>query len=271
MQSLGELALGIIAIFIIILLLFAVLSTIKILKEWERVPVFTLGRFSGIRGPGPVVRIPIFQGFGSVLDTRITTFAYNTESTLTQDNVSVKMDAIMFYRVINPKTAILEVDDYHRTTQWAAQTSLREVIGATELDTVLSHRDEVSRRLQQIVDSKTEKYGVKVASVEIRDVILPGNLQESMAKQAIAEREKRARLTMASAEKESARMMFEAAQVYEASPVAFTLRYWNILKEISENPGAKLIIMPSSPEMSPMKLALTALGSSETREEVSKK
>ncbi len=244
--------LGIVGIFIVIiiviLIIFGLLSTIRVLKEWERVPIFSLGRFSGIKGPGVIVRIPIIQGFGRKLDLRLTTFAYNSESSLTGDNVSVRVDAIMFYKVVNPETAILEVDNYHRASQWAAQTTLREVIGATELDTVLAHRDEISKKLADIIDRKTEKYGVKVTSVEIRDIILPSAMQEVMARQAIAEREKRARLTMASAEDEASQMMLDAAVQYEKSPTAFVLRYWNILKEISENPGTKLIIMPSVPE-----------------------
>ncbi|MHA2105340.1 MAG: SPFH domain-containing protein [Candidatus Hodarchaeales archaeon] len=238
----------IIGFVILILIIMGILSTIRVMKEWERVPIFTLGRFSGVKGPGVIVRIPIIQGFGQKLDLRLTTFAYNSESSLTGDNVSVRVDAIMFYKIVNPETAILEVDNYHRASQWAAQTTLREVIGATELDTVLSHRDEVSKKLAAIIDHKTEKYGIKVTSVEIRDIILPGAMQEVMARQAIAEREKRARLTMASAENEASQMMLDAAIQYEKSPTAFVLRYWNILKEISENPGAKLIIMPSTPE-----------------------
>lgn len=238
----------IIGFVVLLIIIMGILSTIRVLKEWERAPVFSLGRFSGIKGPGIIFRIPILQSFGQTLDLRLTTFAYNSESSLTADNVSVRVDAIMFYKIVNAETAILEVDNYHRASQWAAQTTLREVIGATELDTVLSHRDEVSHQLAEIIDHKTEKYGVKVTSVEIRDIILPGPMQEVMARQAIAEREKRARLTMASAENEASQMMLDAAKQYETSPTAFVLRYWNILKEISENPGTKLIIMPSAPE-----------------------
>ena len=230
------------------------------LKEWERVPTFSFGRFTGVKGPGLIFRIPIYQSFGQILGLRLTTFAYNSESTLTADNVSVRIDAIMFYKIFDPEKAVLEVDDYNRATQWAAQTSLREVIGSTELDMVLAHRQDVSQRLQGIVDRKTEKFGVKVTSVEIRDVILPNLLQEVMARQAIAEREKRAQITMASAEVESARLMLDAAKSYEASPTGFVLRYWNILKQISENPGAKLIIMPSTPEPHMAQLAVAALG-----------
>ncbi|MFW9929956.1 MAG: SPFH domain-containing protein [Candidatus Thorarchaeota archaeon] len=247
MQDLGIVGI-LIVIVIIIILAMGLLSTIRVLKEWDRVPVFTLGRFSGVKGPGVIFRLPIIQKFGVRLDLRLTTFAYNSESTLTADNVSVRIDAIMFYKIIDPEKAILEVDNYQRTSQWAAQTSLREVIGSTELDNVLAHREEVSHRLAEIIDHKTEKYGIKVTSVEVRDVILPTSLQEVMARQAIAEREKRARLTMASAELGAAQMMLDAAKTYETSITAFTLRYWNILKEISENPGAKLIIMPSTPE-----------------------
>lgn len=261
MQDLGiAFVLIIVVIILILFLALAIASTIRVLKEWERVPRFSLGRYTGVRGPGIVFRIPIYQSFGTVLGLRLTTFAYNSESTLTADNVSVRIDAIMFYKIFDPEKAILEVDDYNRATQWAAQTSLREVIGSTELDVILAHRQDVSQRLQVIVDRKTEKFGVKVTSVEIRDVILPGLLQESMARQAIAEREKRARVTMASAEAESAKLMIDAARLYETSPTGFVLRYWNILKEVSENPGAKLIIMPSTPEQHMTQLAVAALG-----------
>jgi len=240
---------SVILFWLIVLLLmffaFWVASGIRILKEWERAPVLRLGRYQSLKGPGIIWVIPGIDRIPAKISTRIQTYGFKSESTLSKDNVSLTVDAVLFFKVVNVESAILQVEEYLMATQWAAQTTLREVIGQSELDEVLTHREAVAHKVQEIVDSKTEHWGVKVTSVEIRDVILPHSLVDAMARQAEAERERRARVTLAIAEAEAAHKMAEAAQTYDKHPTALSLRWMNLLFEASTQGNSTIILVPS--------------------------
>jgi regulator of protease activity HflC (stomatin/prohibitin superfamily) len=217
------------------------ISGIKLIQEWERVAVLRLGRFQGIKGPGLFWIVPILDKIAMKVSLRIQTYAFKTERSLTKDNVPVVVDAVMYSRVIDVQKAILSVERYTQAVELAAQTTLRETTGKVTLDELLSERDKIAAHLQELIDEKSEQWGVKVISVEIRDVVIPTQLQEAMSREAQAERERRARITLAQAELEASEAMLKAAKAYEASNVGFVLRTWNIMQEISKN--ANLIIM----------------------------
>jgi regulator of protease activity HflC (stomatin/prohibitin superfamily) len=216
-------------------------SGIKVLKEWERVAILRLGKFKHIRGPGLIWITPFLDKVAMKVSLRLLTYAFKTERSLTKDNVPVVVDAVMYFRVIDVEKAILSVERYTIAVELAAQTTLRETTGKVTLDELLSDRDSIATHLQELIDEKTEHWGVKVTAVEIRDVVIPTQLQDAMSREAQAERERRARVTLAQAELEASQAMLEAAQTYEKSPSGMTLRTWNIMQEISKN--ANLIIM----------------------------
>jgi len=229
---------------LIVLIVAAILlSGIKVLKEWERMPVLRLGRYIGLRGPGITYLIPFIDKAPIRVSTRLQTISFRTEQTLTADNVPVNVDAVMYAKPVDVEKCVLNVENYITATQWAAQTTLREVIGKIELNELLSEREKVGRHLREIIDEKTEAWGVKVTSVEIRDVIIPAMLQEAMSRQAQAERERMARVTLATAELQAAQKMIEAAKMYEKSPEGMALRWMNILYEIGQQPGTNTIIL----------------------------
>lgn len=231
-------------ILIIVLLYF--LSGIRILKEWERAPVLRLGRYSGMKGPGVIWIIPGIDRIPQKVSTRIQTYAFRSEQTLTRDNVSVSVDAVMYFRPVNVEKVILEVEDFNAATQWAAQTTLREVMGKVELNQLLAERDEISSHLSEIIDEKTEHWGIKVTSVEVRDVVLPQSLVDAMARQAEAERERQARVTLATAEAEAAGKMIEASKQYIDNPRSMELRWMNLLYEATTQGSATIILVPAN-------------------------
>lgn len=233
------------AIALIIVLLY-LLSGLRVLKEWERAPVLRLGRYVGMKGPGVIWIFPGIDRIPQKVSTRIQTYAFRSEQTLTRDNVSVSVDAVMYFRPVNIEQAILEVEDYYAATQWAAQTTLREVMGKVELNQLLSERDEVSHQLSEIIDEKTEHWGIKVTAVEVRDVVLPQSLVDAMARQAEAERERQARVTLATAEAEAAFKMVEAAESYADNPTAMELRWMNLLYEATTQGSATIIMVPAN-------------------------
>lgn len=234
-------------LFLIILFVFValiLLSGIKILKEWERGVVLTLGRFGGMKGPGVIYVIPIISRMTMVISTRIQAVSFKTESTFTQDNVPINVDAVMYFQVIDPQKAVLNVENYAAATNLSAQTTLREVLGKSNFDEVLSEREKIGEAAREIIDEKTEHWGVKVSSVEIRDVVVPNALQEAMSRQASAERERRSRVTLALAEVEAAKKMVDAADQYTDNPTAFQLRWMNILYEIGLEGKGTLMMIP---------------------------
>jgi len=237
---------GFLAFFAFILIVIYLISGIRIVKEWERAPILRLGRYTGLRGPGIFWIIPGIDKIPSIISTRIQTYSFRSEQSLTRDNVPVSIDAVLFFRVIDVEKTILEVEHYQAATQWVAQTTLREVTGQAELDEVLAEREKIAHHMQELVDEKTESWGIKIISVEIRDVVVPNRLQEAISRQAEAERERRARITLSQAEKEAAKGMIEAADQYAKSPHAMELRWINLLFEAATEGGATIILVPAN-------------------------
>ncbi len=235
-----------VGLFGLILVVIYLLSGIKIIKEWERAPVLRLGRYTGLKGPGVFWIIPGIDKIPSVISTRIQTYSFRSEQSLTRDNVPVTIDAVLFFKVVDVEKTILEVEHYQSATQWVAQTTLREVTGQVELDEVLAEREKIAHHMQEIVDEKTVMWGIKIMSVEIRDVVVPGRLQEAISRQAEAERERRARITLAQAEKEAAKGMIEAAEQYAKVPLAMELRWINLLFEAATEGGATIMLIPTN-------------------------
>jgi regulator of protease activity HflC (stomatin/prohibitin superfamily) len=244
-----------------------ILSGIKVIKEWERAPLLRLGRYRGLKGPGIIW---FFRGIYTLplkLSTRILTYTFRSEQTLTKDNVSVSVDAIMYYKVIDPEKAFLQVEEYLVATNWAAQSTLREVIGKVELNELLSERDKIAKHLQEIIDSKTESWGVKVTSVEVRDVVLSQSLIDAMARQAEAERERQARVTLATAEAQASFKMVEAANEYKKNRIAMELRWMNLIYEAALQGKSTMVLIPSNMPIAGFTDALTVKGLQKIEEE----
>ncbi len=244
----NELILGLVLVLGLFLLMF-VASGIKILKEWERVAILRLGKFKAIKGPGVIWVTPMLDKVAMKVSLRLLTYAFKTERSLTKDNVPIVVDAVMYFRVIDVEKAILSVERYAVAVELAAQTSLRETIGKATLDELLSERDIIAQHLQELIDEKTEHWGVKVTSVEIRDVVIPSALQDAMSREAQADREGRARIILAKAELGAAENMLKAAQKYEESSVGVVLRTWNIMQEISNNANLIIMVPANIPEV----------------------
>lgn len=219
--------------------------SMRIAKQWERVVVLRLGKFMKLAGPGMFFIIPLIDEVPIWIDLRIRTTFFAAEKTLTRDNVPVNVDAVMFWVVVEPIKAALEVEEYQKAVFWAAQTTLRDVIGKTELSAMLTGREKLDEELKIMIDKRTESWGVSVHSVEIRDVMIPIELQDAMSREAQAERERRARVILATAEVEIADKFSEAAKSYQKNPEAFSLRAMNILYEGIKEKTA-LVIVPSN-------------------------
>jgi len=245
------------------------LFSIKIANQWERVIVLRLGNFHRLRGPGPFLVIPVIETLAQVVDMRIRSTDFSSESTLTRDTVPVDVDAICFWMVWDAKKAILEVQHFYLAIVLSAQTALRDIIGTHELGELLTHREQLGKRLREILDEKTNPWGITVQSVEIRDIIIPKSLEDAMSKQAQAERERQARIILGTAETEIAEKFAEAAKQYESNPGAMHLRGMNMLFEGLKEKGS-MIIVPSS-ALETMNLGaiggLTALGQAKNRDE----
>lgn len=227
---------GIAIIFLIIILI----SAIKIVQEYERGVIFRLGRLQGAKGPGLFFIIPIVDRMIKV-DLRVVTLDIPTQEAITRDNVTVSVNAVAYFRVIDPNDAIVNVEDFQKATWQIAQTSLRSVLGQSDLDELLIHRDEINQKLQQIVDEATEPWGVKVSIVEVKDVELPATMKRAMARQAEAEREKRAKIIHAEGEFSAAQQLQEAAGVMSQEPAALQLRYLQTLTEIAVEKNSTII------------------------------
>jgi len=225
-------------------LLFAILmigfSAIKIVPEYERGVVFRLGRLVGARGPGLFFLIPFIERMVRV-DQRVITMDVPPQEVITLDNVTIKVNAVLYFMVVDPEKAIVKVMDYIRATMQIAQTTLRSVVGQVELDELLARREAINERLQRIIDEQTEPWGVKVTIVEVKDVELPQGMQRAMAKQAEAEREKRAKIIHADGELAASRMLAEAATVIASEPVTLQLRYLQTLTEIAVEKNSTII------------------------------
>ncbi len=232
---------AIILFIIVIFFITILLSAIKIMAEYERVVVFRLGRLIGIKGPGLVLIIPIIDKIIK-LDLRTRVIDVPKQRIITRDNVTVDVDAIVYFRITSPEKAVVEVQRYDVATSLLAQTTLRDIIGQQNLDELLSQREALNKSLQEVIDLSTDPWGIKVSSVNIRDVSLPEEMLRAIAKQAEAEREKRSRIIMAEGELEASAKMTEAAKLYEETPVALRLRELQTLTEIAREKN--LIIVP---------------------------
>jgi regulator of protease activity HflC (stomatin/prohibitin superfamily) len=213
-----------------------------IIPEWIRVPTLKLGKYKKMGGPGVFWIFPFIYKIPFSLDIRIITTTFSAEQTLTKDNVPVNVDAVLFWQVLDSYKAALKVQDYQKAISWAAQTSLRDIIGKTELSQMLAGREELSHELEKIIDSHTEEWGVKSRSVEIRDIIIPTALQDAMSRQAQAERERQARVILAGSEEQIANKFINAAHIYEKDEVALNLRAMNILYESVKEKGGWIIV-----------------------------
>jgi regulator of protease activity HflC (stomatin/prohibitin superfamily) len=220
-------------------------AAIRMVAQWQRAIVLRFGKFDSIKGPGLFFITPLVQSVSSIIDLRVITSTFRAEQTITADTVPVDVDAVLFWKVIDPEKAALEVAAYDQAVGWAAQTALRDVIGRSTLADVLSGREKIDSVLKEIIDHRTEPWGVQVTSVEIRDVIIPAALQDAMSRQAQAERERQARIILGESETQIAHKFMEAAVMYEKSPTALHLRAMNMLYEGMKDKGA-LIIVPSS-------------------------
>ena len=220
-------------------------SAIKVAYQWEKAVVLRLGKFRSIRGPGLFFIIPIIDNIPYWIDIRVITTTFKTEKTLTKDTVPVDVDAVLFWKVIDPQKAAIDVADYQSAISWASQTALRDVIGKTMLSDMLEGREKISKELQRIIDERTEPWGVNVISVEVKDVLIPPALEDAMSMQAQAERERQARVILGDSERQVAEKFGDAAKTYADNPTALHLRAMNMLYEgLKQN--ATIVIVPSS-------------------------
>ena len=223
-----------------------VASAIKVADQWEKAVVLRLGKFHALRGPGLFLIIPIFDVIVYWIDTRVIPTSFTAEKTLTKDTVPVDVNAVLFWKVIDPKKAALDVSDYKVAIGWASQTALRDVIGKTMLSEMLEGRDKISMVLQTIIDERTEPWGINVISVEVKDVLIPPNLENAMSMQAQAERERQARVILGDSERQVAENFGIAAETYSNNPTALHLRAMNMLYEGLKGNNATIVIVPSS-------------------------
>ncbi len=228
---------GLVVVIIVIGLLS---SAVKIVQEYERGVIFRLGRLIGAKGPGLFFIIPIADRMVKV-DLRVITLDIPSQEAITRDNVTVKVNAVAYFRVVDPSNAIVQVEDYRKATWQIAQTTLRSVLGQSELDELLTHRDEINEKLQQIIDEQTEPWGIKVSIVEVKDVELPDTMKRAMARQAEAEREKRAKIIHAEGEFSAAQRLSEAAGILSEQPAGIQLRYLQTLTEIGVEQNSTII------------------------------
>jgi len=232
-------------IVVMVLLGLIAMQSPRIAQQWERGVILRLGRFTGLRGPGLFWIMPFIDSVSSWIDQRTITTSFAAEQTLTSDTVPVNVDAVLFWMVHDAQKAALEVQEYAQAVSWAAQTALRDIIGRTTLTDLLRGRERIEAELQQLIDQRSNPWGVTVQSVEMRDVVIPGALQDAMSREAQAAREKQARIILGQAEMEIAHSFQEAAKSYHENPTALHLRAMNMLYEGLKEKGA-LMLIPSS-------------------------
>ena len=220
-------------------------AAVRVANEWERAIVLRLGQFIGQRGPGIFFIVPIVDSVPYVIDLRLNTTIFRAEQTMTKDTVPVDVDAVLFWKVVDPQSAALAVVNYQQAVTWASQTALRDIIGRSTLAEMLSERERLDTQLREVIDKRTESWGTRVESVEIRDVTIPDELQDAMSRQAQAERERQARVILGESEKQIADSFRQAAEAYQDNPVALHLRAMNMLYEGLQS-NSTLIIVPST-------------------------
>lgn len=225
---------------IVLIIIGIILAAIRILREYERGVVFTLGRFTGVKGPGLIILIPFVQQLVRV-DLRTIVLDVPTQDVISRDNVSVKVNAVLYFRVVDPDKAVIQVEDFIMATSELAQTTLRSVLGKHELDEMLSERDKLNADLQEILDAQTDAWGIKVANVEIKHVDIDESMVRAIARQAEAERNRRARIINAEGEHQAAERLVEAASILSTVPEAMQLRYLSTLYDISADKNSTIV------------------------------
>jgi hypothetical protein len=228
-------------VIIVVLAVAAAGASVRILREYERAVVFRLGRLVGSKGPGIVLLVPLIDRMVRV-DLRTVTFEVPPQDVITRDNVPAKVNAVAYFRVVDPVKSVVEVERIRNATSQIAQTTLRSVLGKADLDTLLAEREQLNENLQQIIDEQTEPWGVKVTTVEIKDVGIPQGMQRAMARQAEAERERRAKVINAEGEFQASERLFDAAEVMSGNPAALQLRYLQTLLEIGTNQNSTIVL-----------------------------
>ncbi len=237
----------------------------RVAQQWERAVVLRLGRFVGLRGPGLFWIVPLIDSVTRTIDQRVITTSFAAEQTLTSDTVPVNVDAVLFWVVYDPEKAALEVQDYPTAVSWAAQTALRDIIGRTSLTDLLSGRERIEQELQRLIDERSTPWGVTVQAVEMRDVVIPQQLQDAMSREAQADREKRARIILGEAEMAIAQSFETASRVYESNPTALHLRAMNMLYEGLKEKGALMLVPTTIVESMGMGGALGAAAIQQAR------
>jgi len=227
-------------VIVVVLLVLLLPQAVRIVKEYERAVIFRLGRFVGVRGPGWVWLIPFIER-PAIVDLRVVTMDVPTQEAITKDNVTIRVNAVVFFRVLNAQQAVIEVEDYIRATSQISQTTLRSIVGQSELDEVLGERDKINRTLARIIDESTDPWGIKVSVVEMKEVELPETMKRAIAAQAEAERERRAKIIHAQGEFEASQKLAEAGKVIAVEPVALQLRYLQTLTEVASERNSTLI------------------------------
>jgi regulator of protease activity HflC (stomatin/prohibitin superfamily) len=232
---------SLISLFVILLFIIVVVwPAVKIIKQWERGVVLRFGRYVSTRSPGLNIIIPYIDRLLKV-DTRVETMVVEPQEVITRDNVTVQVDAVLYFKVVNPEDAIIKVMDYEQATTQISLTTLRSVLGQSELDELLAHRDQINEMLQKIIDEHTEPWGVQVTAVEVKDVLLPEMLQRAMARQAEAERERRAKVVHAQGEHQAAEELAQAAHIIAGEPISLQLRYLQTLVEMAGERSSTII------------------------------
>ncbi len=229
------------AIVILVVVLITVISGLKILYEYERGVIFRLGRIVGVRGPGFIVVIPFLERMVRV-SLRLVTMDVPPQDVITKDNVSVKVNAVVYFRVVEPNRAILQVENYLYATSQLSQTTLRSILGQVELDELLSEREKLNVKLQEVLDKQTDAWGIKVTMVEVKYVDLPQEMQRAMAKQAEAERERRAKVISAEGEFQASAKIAEASEILSANPVSLQLRFLQTINDVSSEKASTIIL-----------------------------
>jgi regulator of protease activity HflC (stomatin/prohibitin superfamily) len=232
-----------VVVLIVLLLAGLLVSSVRVLREYERGVMFTLGRFTGVRGPGLILMIPLAQQMVRV-DLRTIVLDVPSQDVISRDNVSVKVNAVLYFRVVDPDKAIIQVENFMQATSQLAQTTLRSVLGKHELDEMLAERDKLNADIQEILDQQTDAWGIKVANVEIKHVDISESMIRAIARQAEAERTRRAKIINAEGEQQAAQKLVEAAQILAASPGAMQLRYLGTLHDMAGEKNATTIIFP---------------------------
>ena len=225
---------------VIFFLLIILASAVKILREYDRGVIFRLGRLYGVKGPGLILLIPVIDRMVKV-SLRTVVMDVPTQDVITKDNVSIKVNAVVYFRVIHPDKAIVEVENYLFATSQLSQTTLRSILGQSELDELLSHRDKINRELAKIIDHQTEPWGIKVSNVEVKHIDLPQEMQRAMAKQAEAERERRAKVIHAEGEFQASQRLSDAANIISTNPTTLQLRFIQTLTEVASEQSSTII------------------------------